>query len=126
MMSVPMTAQGSVVGALNFYSKSVDAFEVEAASVAEVVAAHAGLACQVGAAFYGHRDLADQLAEAMQSRAVIEQAKGVIVAFFHRDPEDAWNDLVQLSQRSNRKLREVAMELVARAAKGDLDLDSLS
>lgn len=122
MMSSPMTAEGSVVGALNLYSRQVDAFDVEAASLAEVIAAHAGLATQVGAAFYGHRDLAEQLAEAMQSRAVIEQAKGVIVALRSMSPDDAWDELVELSQHSNRKVRDVAERIVEQAAKGELSL----
>lgn len=126
MMSTPLTSEGTVLGALNLYSRRVDAFDVETASLAEIVAAHTGLATQVAAAFFGHRDLAEQLADAMRSRAVIEQAKGVLAAALRRDPEDAWQDLVRLSQRSNRKLRDVAADVVALAAKGDLDVEAMS
>jgi GAF domain-containing protein len=66
MLSLPMAAQGSLVGALNIYSREVDAFDAEAASVAEVVAAHAGMASEVSAAFFRHRDLAGKLADAME------------------------------------------------------------
>jgi AmiR/NasT family two-component response regulator len=59
----------------------------------------------------------------MRSRAVIEQAKGVLAAAQKRDPEEAWQDLVRLSQQTNRKLRDVAADIVERAAKGELDLD---
>jgi GAF domain-containing protein len=126
MLSCPMAAaEGSVIGAVNLYSRSTDAFDVEAASLAEVVAAHAGLATQIGAAFFGHRDLAEQLADAMQSRAVIEQAKGVIIAMRHRTTDEAWNDLVRISQRTHRKLRDVAADLVDQATKGEADLSAL-
>jgi GAF domain-containing protein len=125
MLSCPMGTEGGIIGAVNLYSRETDAFDVEAASLAEIVAAHAGLATQVGAAFYGHRDLADQLSEAMLSRATIEQAKGVIVALRRRSPDEAWDALVRISQRTHRKLREVAADLVDQAAKGQLDATEL-
>lgn len=116
-VSLPMTAEGKVVGALNVYSRDVDAFTAEAVSVAEIAAAHAGLASQVAAAMFGHRDLALQLNEAMRSRAVIEQAKGILMAGRRCDADTAFGLLVELSQRSNRKLRDVAQALVDEASK---------
>jgi len=116
MVSTPMAAEGNLIGALNLYSRGVDAFDAEAASVAEIVAAHAGLASQVSAAFFGHRTLAEQLTEAMQSRAVIEQAKGVLMAVHNCSADAAFERLVRLSQNSNRKLRAVADEIVATAS----------
>jgi transcriptional regulator with GAF, ATPase, and Fis domain len=118
MMSLPLAAEGKNIGALNLYSRQPDAFDSEAVSMATIVAAHAGLASQVAAALFGHRELADQLTEAMRSRAVIEQAKGLLMGSLHCDAEEAFQTLVRLSQTSNRKLREVAAALVADAAKG--------
>jgi GAF domain-containing protein len=112
MMSIPMSAHGQVIGALNLYGREVDAFGSDAAALAAIVAAHAGLASHVAAAFFGHRELAEQLKDAMQSRAVIEQAKGVLMATRHCDADTAFADLVSLSQHSHRKLREVAQALV--------------
>jgi len=116
LMSLPMAAEGSLIGALNIYSRDVDAFDAEAASLGEIVAAHAGLASVVSAAFFGHRALAEQLSEAMTSRAVIEQAKGVIMAAQRCSPDEAFDFLVRQSQSSHRKLREVAQDLVNRTA----------
>jgi GAF domain-containing protein len=112
MLSVPMSAQGQVIGALNLYARDPDAFGSEAAAVGTIVAAHAGLASHVAAAFFGHRELAEQMREAMQSRAVIEQAKGILMATRNYDADQAFADLVSLSQHSHRKLREVAQALV--------------
>lgn len=119
MVSLPMSAEGKVVGALNVYSREADAFSAEAVSIAEIAAAHAGLASQVAAAMFGHRDLAHQLSEAMRSRSVIEQAKGILMAGRRCDADAAFDLLVDLSQRSNRKLRDVAQALVDEAAKPD-------
>src|SRR3954467_1053522 len=79
IMSLPMAAEGNLIGALNLYSREPEAFDAEAAPMADIVAAHAGLASQASAAFFGHRDLADQMSEAMRSTAVIEQAKAILM-----------------------------------------------
>lgn len=57
--------------------------------------------------------LAAGLADAMRTRAVIEQAKGIIAAERRISPEEAFQLLVELSQHSNVKLHEVARRLVA-------------
>jgi hypothetical protein len=56
--------------------------------------------------------LARGLADAMRTRAVIEQAKGILAAEHRIPPEQAFQVLVELSQRSNVKLRDVATRLV--------------
>jgi hypothetical protein len=53
-----------------------------------------------------------QLRQAMASRAVIEQAKGIIMATTRCDPDRAFALLVDQSQAENRKLREIAADLV--------------
>jgi AmiR/NasT family two-component response regulator len=55
---------------------------------------------------------------AMESRAVIEQAKGVLMAQRGVDAEQAFEILRQASQRSNRKLRDVAAGIVATTTEG--------
>ena len=112
MVSLPMTAEGKVLGALDVYSRQQDAFDAEAVAVCELIAAQAGIATQVAASFFRHRDLGVQLRRAMQSRAVIEQAKGILMGSRRCSEQEAFQVLVQLSQTSNRKLRDVAQALV--------------
>ena len=57
-------------------------------------------------------DRADNLVVAMQPRAVIEQAKGVLRAQRLCSADEAFDVLVRLSQDSNRKLRDVAAALL--------------
>ena len=52
------------------------------------------------------------LRRAMASRAVIEQAKGIIIGSVGCDEDRAFEMLVRQSQHENRKLREVAEDLV--------------
>ena len=118
-LSLPLAADGRTVGALNLYSREVDAFDREALATGELLAAHAALAVQAAIAYYSSRDLAEQMRSAMTSRASIEQAKGVLVATLHVEPQAAFEQLVALSQRANRKLRDVAAEIVELAARGD-------
>jgi AmiR/NasT family two-component response regulator len=49
---------------------------------------------------------------AMDSRAVIEQAKGVLMAQRHVDADQAFDVLREASQRYNRKLRDIAHGIV--------------
>ena len=117
VVSLPLTVEGRRIGALNLYAREVDAFDAEATSVAEVMAAHAGLASQVASSFFAHRDLGEQLRAAMRSREVIEQAKGILVATRRITPDEAFAALVELSQHSNTKLRDVAQALVEEFSK---------
>jgi AmiR/NasT family two-component response regulator len=76
--------------------------------VAEAVAVAVGNA-------EAHAQLADQALNmrlAMDSRAVIEQAKGVLMAQRHVDAEQAFEILREASQRYNRKLRDIAFGIV--------------
>lgn len=54
------------------------------------------------------------LRAAMRSRAVIEQAKGILMARSGSDPQTAFDHLVAHSQRLNLKLTQVAAAVVAR------------
>jgi hypothetical protein len=54
-----------------------------------------------------------QLRRAMESRPVIDQARGMVMAIGPCTSEAAWEVLVESSQRTNTKLRNVAEALVA-------------
>ena len=115
-LSLPLVADGRTVGALNLYSRRLDAFDSETVAVGELLAAHASLALGAATAYYSSRDLADQMRQALESRAVIEQAKGVLMARHGGKHDEAFARLVEQSQRSNRKLRDVAKEIVDSAS----------
>ena len=55
----------------------------------------------------------EQLGQALESRAVIDQARGMVMALAPCSSERAWDLLVDLSQHCNVKLRDVAVALVA-------------
>jgi hypothetical protein len=55
---------------------------------------------------------AEQLREALRTRAVIDQAKGILMARHHCSADKAFDFLRRRSQVTNTKLREVAKALV--------------
>jgi AmiR/NasT family two-component response regulator len=66
------------------------------------------------------RAQAEQLRAAMESRAPIEQAKGILVATWHCDPDRAFALLLDMSNHTNVKLRDLALRLVEGASRGEL------
>jgi GAF domain-containing protein len=112
-LSVPLPYQGSAIGALNNYSTKPDAFASPESlragtDVAEVIAVAVANADAHAQLF----DQARNMRVAMESRAVIEQAKGVLMAQRHVDAEQAFEILRDASQRYNRKLRDIAAGIV--------------
>jgi GAF domain-containing protein len=120
-LSLPLMADGEGIGALNLYSREVEAFgpaqEAQARRFSEpaaVVVANAHI-------FWECRRLAENLEAAMGSRAVIEQAKGILMARQGIDADTAFDMLRRASQRENVKLRDVARRLVERTVNGPPD-----
>jgi GAF domain-containing protein len=112
-LSVPLPFQNTSIGALNVYSTQAAAFASEESLSAGLSVAE-GIAVAVGNAD-AHAQLSDQARNmrlAMESRAVIEQAKGVLMAQRHVGPDEAFEILRAASQRYNRKLRDIALGIV--------------
>ncbi|MDX3192334.1 ANTAR domain-containing protein [Streptomyces sp. MN03-5084-2B] len=57
-------------------------------------------------------DRTGQMLDLLQSRAALEEAKGIVIALRRCDPDEAWNTLRRASQESNVKVRELAVALV--------------
>jgi GAF domain-containing protein len=112
-LSVPLPYQGTSVGALNMYSSAPDAF-VSGASLDAGRDVAEAIAVAVVNADAHHRltEQARNMQLAMESRAVIEQAKGVLMAQRRVDADAAFEILRDASQRYNRKLRDIAAGIV--------------
>jgi GAF domain-containing protein len=111
-LSVALPVQRNVVGALNSYAFDEDAFTARTIDLAETFAAHAAVAVANAHLYETTAALAEQMKQAMTTRAVIEQAKGIIMGDRRCSAQDAFDLLVRLSQTSHVKLREVAQALV--------------
>ena len=113
MLAFRLFASEETLGALDLYSSRRGAFDESARAFGTVFAAHAALAL-AGAQIH-ERDLAvaDGLREALATRDVIGQAKGVLMATRHIDAEAAFDLLRTTSQGRNEKLRAVAEHVVS-------------
>jgi GAF domain-containing protein len=113
-LSVPLPYQGTSIGALNNYATRPAAFATADSLAAALEVAEAIAVAVLNAD--AHAQLGQQahhIRRAMDSRAVIEQAKGVLMAQRHIDADHAFDVLREASQRYNRKLRDIAHGIVA-------------
>jgi GAF domain-containing protein len=111
-LSIGLPVQQRVYGALNIYSRSPHAFDADAVTAAESFARYAAVAVANATLYQATAALAEQMKEAMKSRAVIDQAKGILMAAHGCDSDKAFSLLVTASQRDNRKLRDIAQVIV--------------
>ncbi len=116
-LSIGLPVQEAVTGALNLYARKHDAFDDDAIVLAQTFAGYAAVALVNAHLYDTQASLAQHMQAAMENRAVIEQAKGIIMADRHCSPDEAFQILSKLSQNTNRKLRDVAVALVASAYK---------
>jgi AmiR/NasT family two-component response regulator len=63
-------------------------------------------------AYQDARDMADNLQAALESRAVIDQAKGILMERYKLTADQAFQLLAGASMQTNTKLRTVAEDLV--------------
>ena len=104
MLSFQLWVEHDDLGALNLYSHRPDAFDDESEQVGLLFASHAAVA------FADARKI-DQLGDAIDTRDLIGQAKGILMERFGVDEGQAFRVLTRVSQNSHRKLRDVASEL---------------
>jgi GAF domain-containing protein len=110
--SVPVPVLETVSAALNVYAVEPHGFDDGARELGRTFASYAAAAVRNMHVYRSARDLAEHLDRAMQSRAVIEQAKGVLMSQRRCDATEAFTILAAASQRSNRKLRDIAQAIV--------------
>lgn len=113
-LSIPVKAKDEKLGALNFYARQERVFGPEEEEVATAFAAQAAIVIGNSEAYWSARALGEQLSQALESRIVIEQAKGLLMATGLTSAA-AFDLLKQASQRENRKLRDIATRIIEEA-----------
>jgi GAF domain-containing protein len=117
-LSVGLPVEHRTIGAINVYGTGPGSFD---AATVETVTSFAGSAAVAAANADIHAstaNLARNLERALESRAVIDQAKGILMARHGMSPSAAFDLLSEQSQRTNRKLRALAEDLVAETQRG--------
>jgi GAF domain-containing protein len=113
VLAVGLPIIDTVSGALNIYGRRPAAFGGQATLLAQTFASYAAVALANAYLYHSNADLARHLQAAMDSRAVIEQAKGIVMAERRCTADEAFAFLAAVSQETNRKVRDVAATLVA-------------
>jgi GAF domain-containing protein len=114
-LAIGLPIQDDVSGALNIYAHEPGAFDDDAIVIGQTFAGYAAVALANVHLYDVTASLAQHLQAAMQSRAFIEQAKGIIMGERHCTADEAFRILAKVSQDSNRRVRDVATAVVARA-----------
>ncbi|MEU6095840.1 GAF and ANTAR domain-containing protein [Streptomyces sp. NPDC047079] len=111
-LSLPIPVHAHTVGALNFYSAGAGCFTRRDESVLAQFAAQAGGGIALAQRLADAEDFTRDLQNALQSRAVIDQAIGATMQQRHCTADQAFAVLRALSQQTNSKLREVCARLL--------------
>jgi GAF domain-containing protein len=116
-LAVPVSAARLSAG-LNIYAQEAEAFSDEDRRTVARFADFAAVALANVDALQDARESSENLRAAMEFRSVIEQAKGIVMERHRLTGDEAFRLLAEASQRTNRKLRDIAEDLVLT---GELD-----
>lgn len=111
-LALPLRIAGPASVALTWYGETPHAFDGVSHDLAALFAFRSGLALSNSDLYFAGQRLIENLHEALASRAVIEQAKGILMAREECTPDQAFDIMVSVSQRTDEKVREVAARVV--------------
>ena len=114
MCAVPLRVRTDVIGALNLFRGRDEPFTGAEINLAQAMAKMAAIALIQERALRERNLLAEQLQVALTSRVVIEQAKGMLAEYLTMTVDDAFRMLRNYARDHNRKLSEVANNIVNR------------
>jgi len=109
---LPLRTDRQPAGAVALYGTAQDVFRGAAHDIALLFAAEGGTAVRNASLYGACRSMVSHLHAGLESRAVIEQAKGVLHAELGVSPEEAFHLLSRYSQNTNQRVRKVSARLV--------------
>lgn len=104
-LGLPLLMGDTPIGSLDLYAQTSNVFTEEDVAAAALFASHAAVALVAARA-------REQFHEALESRDIIGQAKGILMAQSHINADAAFDLLRRASQRLNVKLAQVAQDIV--------------
>jgi GAF domain-containing protein len=120
-MSIGLPVARQTIGALNIYGTGEGPFDEATEELATAFASYAAVALANAEVYASTATLAANLQRALESRAVIDQAKGILMERHRVSADAAFDLLAAQSQSTNRKLRDIAGELVDEMQRGTGD-----
>ena len=110
--ALPMRLRADVIGALNLFSTQRGELPPQTVRLGQALADVATIALLQARAVSQRQGVAEQLQTALNSRIVIEQAKGVLAERRGLDMDQSFTLLRRTARTSNRRLSEVARAVV--------------
>jgi len=110
--AVPMRLRTEVIGALNFFDTKPGAVDAGKLRIGQALADVATIGLLQQRAIHRRDVLTEQLQTALNSRVLIEQAKGVLAERLHVDVADAFTLLRNGARSHNRRLSELAQAII--------------
>ena len=116
-LALPLAVGGRVIGAINSYARRRDAFTGHAVQLGMQFAGPAAVSVYHAQLLGSARERTDRLQRALKSRAIIDQAIGIIRSRTGLSATAAFDRLSRISQEENIKLNVVAERLVDEAVR---------
>jgi GAF domain-containing protein len=113
--AVPMRLRSQVIGALNLFSTRSTALSQRDLAVAQAMADIATIGILQERAIRDSRAFSAQLEVALDSRIVIEQAKGIVAERNQVGVDEAFQQIRHFARSHNRLLSETARQIIANA-----------
>jgi GAF domain-containing protein len=112
-LSVPIEVAGpDTFAGFNVYGTARGGFSDADEQLSQAFARQASIVVANAQAYWAAFELSQNMAKAMESRAEIEQAKGMLMSTYRINADAAFDLLRQRSQTTNRKLRDVALDVL--------------
>ena len=112
VFSFPLKLDDVVIGAINLYSTERDALRPGHREEGLLFAAQAAIAVANARAYLDKELQVSQLEEGLETRTMIGQATGLLMAQEGLTSQEAFQKLVAVSQNANIKLRDIAQRYV--------------
>jgi len=109
---LPLRTDRRPAGAVALYGPEPNVFRGAVHDIALLVAAQGGTAVHNAAVYRTSRRMVESLQAGLESRAVIEQAKGILHAELGVSPAEAFHLLSRYSQNTNQRVRKISARLV--------------
>ena len=113
--ALPMRLRRDVIGALNLFGSEPGALDADTIRLGQALADVATIGLLQARAIHQRDTIAEQLQTALNSRVIIEQAKGVIAERRQLDMDQSFTLLRSTARRSNRRLSDLARAVVDRS-----------
>jgi GAF domain-containing protein len=112
VQALPMRLRDQIIGALNLFRAGTGPFDPADMRVGQALADVATISLMHERALRRSETLNEQLQTALNSRVIIEQAKGKLAERLHLDMDQAFNVLRNHARNRNQRLSDLARALV--------------